>query len=307
MGVHPRVGVGMPVFNGEPFLAEAIEGVLAQDYGDLELIISDNGSTDGTREICEKYAAMDSRVRVLRSEVNKGLAWNFNRVFTASKTEFFMWNAADDVRLPAMVSRCVEVLDEDPGAVLAYTGVVYIDDKGDVVRRWPRTARAVASRPSERFGDVVLHEVECFPAHGLIRSAALRSTRLHGNYPSSDNPLLAELALHGRFREIDEDLFLRRDHAGRSMRRFTTTRERNAFFDPARSDKITLPRWRIGGEYLRAVARAPLPPLERLRCVRYLAPWAVKWRSHLARNIASAAAMVVFRAVRPRRRPRTDS
>jgi glycosyltransferase involved in cell wall biosynthesis len=298
--VGARVSVGMPVYNGEAFLAEAIDGVLSQDFKDLELIISDNGSTDSTPEICARYAAADPRVRVLRSDVNRGLAWNFNRVFEESSGEFFMWNAADDVRLPSMVSRCVEVLDGDPAAVLCYTGVVYIDEHGSILRTWPRTRRASSHRSSRRFGDVVLHERECFPAHGVIRSSALIGTALHGNYPSSDNPLLAELALRGRFRELDEDLFLRRDHAGRSMRKFKTPRERNAFFDPSRQNKITLPRWRIGFEYGRAALRAPVGPLEKIQSLMYLVPWAFRsWRP-LARNLASAIFQLVSQRITSR-------
>lgn len=286
----------MPVYNGEQFLAQAIEGVLGQDFPDLELIISDNASTDSTPAICARYAARDPRVRVLTAEVNRGLAWNFNRVFEASSAELFMWNAADDVREPSMVSACAAALDADPGAVLAYPGVVYIDETDAFLKRWPRTRRATGARPSQRFGDVVLHEQECFPAHGVIRTDALRGTALHGPYPSSDNPLLAELALRGRFVEVDQDLLLRREHPGRSMRMFATARQRNAFFDPSRHRAITLPRWRIGAEYVRAVARAPLGPLERLRCLGYLAPWCRMWRRPLAHNLGSAGLEVLRRA-----------
>jgi glycosyltransferase involved in cell wall biosynthesis len=303
----PRISVGMPVYNCDEFVAEAIEGVLKQDFADLELIIADNASTDRTLEICTGYAAQDSRVRILRSEVNRGLAWNFNRVFAATTAEFFMWNAGDDVRLPTMVSRCVEALDADPGAVLAYTGVVYIDAQGEVLRTWPRTHRATAERAAERFADVVLNEKECFPAHGVIRASALSGTALHGNYPSSDNPLLAELALRGRFLELDDDLFLRRDHEGRSMRKFKTPRERNTFFDPSRTGKITLPRWRIGAEYARAVLRAPLEPAERVRCLAVLLPWLVKWRAPLSRQLGSAAAQLAGRAVPARLRQKAFS
>ena len=297
----PRVSVGIPVYDGEEFLAEAIEGVLAQDFTDLEVIVSDNGSTDATPQICARYAAADPRVRVLRSDVNRGLAWNFNRVFHEARGELFMWNAADDVRLPGMVRACVAALDADPGLVLAHTRTTYVDEHGSVLRVWPRAGRASAATPHERFGDVVMNEAECFPAHGVIRCSALATTALHGGYPNSDNPLLAELALRGRFVELDEELFLRRDHPGRSMRTFTTTKARNAFFDPRRSGKITLPRWRIGAEYARGVQRAVrtagLDRAEAARCYRYLGPWAVKWRGHLSRNVASASSEVLARGI----------
>ena len=74
----PRLSIGLPVFNGENYLAEAIDTLLAQTYTDYELIISDNASTDGTREICEKYAAKDERIRYLRQPRNIGAAPNHN-------------------------------------------------------------------------------------------------------------------------------------------------------------------------------------------------------------------------------------
>src|SRR4051794_27811047 len=77
---QPRVSIGLPVYNGEKYLAAAIESALRQTFGDLELIISDNGSTDGTREICERFAAEDPRVRYHQEVQNRGAVWNFNRV-----------------------------------------------------------------------------------------------------------------------------------------------------------------------------------------------------------------------------------
>ncbi|MDP7268439.1 MAG: glycosyltransferase, partial [Pirellulales bacterium] len=73
----PRVSIGMPVFNGEAFLSQAIQSLLEQTYVDFELIISDNTSTDGTESICRKYALQDSRIRYVRNSENVGLESNF--------------------------------------------------------------------------------------------------------------------------------------------------------------------------------------------------------------------------------------
>src|SRR5688572_10868700 len=97
---NPRVSIGLPVYNGENYLAEAIDSILAQTFEDFELIISDNASTDRTQEICEAYAAKDGRIRYYRSEVNKGSAWNFNRVFELARGEYFKWAAHDDYIAP---------------------------------------------------------------------------------------------------------------------------------------------------------------------------------------------------------------
>src|SRR5687767_9303189 len=121
MANEPRVSIGLPVFNGESHLALALDSVLAQTFGDFELVISDNGSTDSTRQICEDYAKRDARIRYLRSDENRGAAWNYNRVFERSRGAFFKWMAHDDLIAPQYLERCVEALDRAPATtVLAF-------------------------------------------------------------------------------------------------------------------------------------------------------------------------------------------
>src|SRR5688572_17365722 len=105
------VSMGLPVYNVERFLDESIESFLSQTFRDIELIISDNGSTDGTAAICRRWAQRDTRVRFVRSEVNRGLAWNHNRVAELATGEYFMWAPADDRFSSDYVRRCVEVLE----------------------------------------------------------------------------------------------------------------------------------------------------------------------------------------------------
>src|SRR5262245_57216615 len=93
----PRVSIGLPVYNGAKYLAEAIDSLLEQTFSDFELIISDNGSTDATPAICEEYAAKDGRIRFLRQEINRGLAWNWNCVLEESRGAYFKWAACDDL------------------------------------------------------------------------------------------------------------------------------------------------------------------------------------------------------------------
>src|SRR5690242_6344650 len=99
----PKVSIGLPVYNGERFLAEAIDSVLAQTFTDFELIISDNASTDRTPEICKAYAEKDSRIRYYRNEENQGASWNFNRVFELSRGMCFQWLAHDDYIAPGFL------------------------------------------------------------------------------------------------------------------------------------------------------------------------------------------------------------
>src|SRR5579875_956335 len=107
----PHVSIGVPVYNGERYLAQALDSILAQTFSDYEIIISDNGSTDATPDICRMYAAQDPRIKFHRHDHNRGSAWNYNRVFELSSGTYFGWLSHDDVYDPRFLERCVEVLD----------------------------------------------------------------------------------------------------------------------------------------------------------------------------------------------------
>ncbi len=85
----PRVSIGLPVFNGERYLARAIDSVLGQDFRDFELIICDNASTDRTAEICAAYARRDARVRYVRNPRNLGAGPNYDRCFHLARGTYF--------------------------------------------------------------------------------------------------------------------------------------------------------------------------------------------------------------------------
>src|SRR5688500_15798471 len=125
--------IGMPVYNAARYLREALDALLAQDYPDFELIISDNCSTDETSEICREYAARDSRISFHAAARNMGPIWNFKRVYELARGEFFMWAAYDDLRHPQYLSRCVEALRAHPRAVMCCTGFKVINEHGDDV------------------------------------------------------------------------------------------------------------------------------------------------------------------------------
>ena len=115
---RPRLSIGLPVFNGERYLAAAIGSVLDSSFSDWELIISDNASTDGTQALAQSFAQQDARIRYLRNATNIGALPNFNQVVHASRGEYFKWLAYDDLCGPDLLSRCVEVLDRDSTIVL---------------------------------------------------------------------------------------------------------------------------------------------------------------------------------------------
>src|SRR5512139_3267591 len=116
----PRVSIGVPVYNGENFLKDALDSLLAQTFKDFEIVIADNVSTDQTEEICRSYAAKDARIRYYRNETNIGAGPNHNRVFELSRGEYFKWVCHDDMCAPEFLERCIEVLDRDPSVVLCH-------------------------------------------------------------------------------------------------------------------------------------------------------------------------------------------
>jgi len=124
----PLVSVGLYVYNGERFLEEALDSILNQTFTDFELIISDNASTDRTGEIAEGYAKRDDRIRYYRSEKNMGGGWNMRRVYELATGKYFKWAAADDLLEPDFLRRCVEILESDPGCVVAQASTKQVDE-----------------------------------------------------------------------------------------------------------------------------------------------------------------------------------
>ena len=127
----PTVSLGIPVRNGEKFLKTTLDSIAAQTFQDYEVVISDNGSSDATAEICKRYAAADPRVRYSRVEENNGAAWNFCHVAREARGRYFKWVAHDDPIRPEYLEKCVEVLDARPEIVVCFTEQVDIDEAGN--------------------------------------------------------------------------------------------------------------------------------------------------------------------------------
>ena len=264
--------MGLPVRNGERFIERQIDSLLAQDFTDFELVISDNASSDRTQEICRRYAEADPRVRYHRTDVDQGLAWNWNRTFELATAPYFKWVAHDDEHEPTFLSRCVEVLDADPTVVCCHTASVDIDEDGVVMRRYAARTLPASHAPHVRFGDV-LKPHPCFQIYGVIRTAELAKTRLHRPIPEIDHVLIAEIALLGRMVEVDEYLFRRREHAARSVRAYPSLKARWAFYNGETGRPPSWPTMRLNREMALVVARSPVEGRERLLCWLALRHW----------------------------------
>jgi len=211
---QPRVSIGMPIYNEEKFLRTALDSLLAQDYADFELIISDNASEDATQQICLEYATRDARVRYYRNETNLGPFENFNRVFRLSSGEYFMWAAGHDLWAPTFISRCVGVLEKDPSVVLCYPRMQFIDATGQQLTVVYSNLDTRNCTLLGRFNLTVWEGGFGFAIYGVIRSNSLRQTRLNRRVWAPDILLLSELSILGSFANIPEPLFYGRDNWG---------------------------------------------------------------------------------------------
>jgi glycosyltransferase involved in cell wall biosynthesis len=216
--VPPLVSVGIPLYNAQRYLREALDSLVAQDYEAIELIISDNGSTDDTPVICREYAARDPRIHYERADHNRGAVWNFNRVFSRARGEYFMWAAFDDLREPSYVRRCVEMLAAQPSAVLCCTEVRFIDEAGCITEPDPRMRLAHPLGESRAARVRALASANFWvDIYGLIRSTALSSTRLAQPVWGFDVLLLLELCLRGDVLLVPETLFSYRTFADKTQ------------------------------------------------------------------------------------------
>ncbi|MEW5976926.1 MAG: glycosyltransferase [Acidobacteriota bacterium] len=261
----------MPVFNAERYLGEALDSILSQTYSDFELIVSDNASVDRTAEICKEYAARDQRIRYYRNEKNQGAAPNYNHTFKLSRGEYFKWAPYDDLINPTFLSECVQVLDQRTTVVLCYTRTTIIDDRGDYVSDYDPGPATALPTACERFRNLILWPEYAVQQMGLIRSDALRQTALHQSFPSSDEVLLAELALFGEFYEIPQRLYSYRRHAKQSTQ--GRRRSRVTFFDTSLADSIVLPTWRYCLAAVSVVRKRPLTGCDRSLCYWAVARW----------------------------------
>jgi len=285
----------MPVYNGERFLEEALNSILAQTFEDFELIISDNASTDRTQEICQAYAAKDQRIRYYCNTQNLGAARNFNRVFELSRGEYFKWAAYDDICAPTFIEQCVEVLDQQPSIVLCHCQTRIIDEHGEALENYSCKLNTHSPKPHERFRDLILVGHACYQLFGVMRASILKMTLGHGAYVGGDRILLAELGLFGQFYEVPEYLFFRRDHPKTSIRLFPKQQKRLAFMTATKPGYICFPNFRFVIEYFKAVTRAPLGWLERLRCYVEVGRWLRRKWKNLIKDLKVATTQVVNR------------
>ena len=265
----PRVGIGLPVYNGEKYLGTAIRSILEQSFENFELVIGDNASSDATEEICRSFES-DPRVTYIRRERNLGATPNYNDLMERLQAPLVRWHASDDALAPTYLEACVALLDDDPNAPMAHAEAVVIDGDGETIGEWNRESKLRAEDPVDRWREVAFTP-DFHSIFALVRREIVDKVGLFPIYPGSDRWVLGGWLLHGRPRCSDERLFIWRDHA----ETFRRTANRN-MVDAEQWWSTDLKTWPMRNTVLgyghgrRVISSSPLRSSDRSKCRRLL-------------------------------------
>ncbi|MDH3671273.1 MAG: glycosyltransferase family 2 protein [Gammaproteobacteria bacterium] len=263
----PLVSIGVPVYNEERFLTESLESLQAQDYGNLEIIIADNASTDNTPQICRRIAAADDRITYHRFEENCGITENFRRTLRLSSGSYFMWAAGHDIWSSNLISECVSLLSSEPQAVIAFGSSQWIDDHGNPILRSSGWTDTRGMDCVGRFHSVLWGNMH--PVLGLIRAEALRRARTVIATAGSDLILLCELVLQGHFVHATKASWYRRDHRGKETHEQRMERYQSREFGLSRSLRSkSFPLFHLPFELFKAVLRSRITWFEKM-CILF--------------------------------------
>lgn len=210
---EPLVSIGIPTFNRSQDLVRAVASVLAQDYANLEVIISDNASTDNTESVCLQLEAQHSRVRYVRQATNVGAIGNFTNALSLARGEYFMWLGDDDWIDPKYVSCCCAFLTANPDFVLACGRDLYF--RGGVFSAAGPRINLIYADPKAR----VIEYFEKVTVNGMFYGLMRRSTLTPLAYPpklAGDWLLMAQMAMSGRTMTL-ASVTLNRGEAGESQ------------------------------------------------------------------------------------------
>lgn len=296
MSRPPVISIGLPVYSAERYLAGAIESHLAQTFGDFELIISDNGSTDGTQRICSEFARRDPRIRYIREDINRGLSWNHARVVELSRGKYFRWGAADDLISADFLTETLELLESEPRAVLCVPRTVNIDAEGRVTGELPRTLDLDTDDVIERAQAVLFRPYQMVYPQGLMRLDGLLQTRRQWNYFGWDFVLLLELALRGRFRQTEHAILYRRLHDKQASRVQRDASRGVGQIEPTFAARWVFPHWRWQRERIRAVADSNASASTKRAVYMMLARQTWWSRGLLARDLSMVVRLVLARS-----------
>lgn len=267
----PLVTVGVVIYNEDRFIRETIDSLLAQDYEKLEIVICDNCSTDSSAEICKAAAESDDRIRYIRHETNIGAPANSIFALEQASGDYFMWAAGHDVWAPNLIGACVEALEKNPDAAIAYGTSTWIDVDGNELEKESGWHDTRGMDPMLRFFFAFWGNAH--PILGVIRTRYLRAIPRIFTCIGADQILLTDLALRGDFIHVRDTSWCRRQPRTEESYAEKLKRYKSGDFGMAGSwiDR-KLPLLRLPVEQARSVLRSDLSWGRRLAVLMALLP-----------------------------------
>lgn len=285
----PAISVGLPVRNGRDVIGRCIESVLSQDFTDLELVICDNVSDDGTIGALEEYARADRRIRLGVNPVNIGLSENMRQVLHLAEGTFFRWISADDWLEPGCLSACVGALDERPDAIGVTTSFTIHTPGGSTRHEDYRGEFPSSADPARRFERMLwfFHagDAKYDPVYGTFRRSHLMRSHLLRPTEQADWLLSAELALMGPIIHLHERLSNRTRDYSPGVDPAAVRRR----LDPVRGDRLRTSPRRMCRELFALAVTADLTEQQLRRCRRALGRFWINEQARIGRLRVSNA------------------
>lgn len=217
-----KLTIGIPVYNGENTIKRALDSVLAQTYTNYEIIISDNGSTDSTSEICSQYKQKDKRIKYIRKNKTVGWIWNFISLLDQSKTEYFVWIAADDYWDSKFVEKNLEILESKQNIVGSISDVKLVgnnikkyysnpSDYNSNYSKWKFVCPNIGTY--EKKVENVFEFNWIINIHSIFRTEILKKSIIRKVFASWDFAIILKIIKFGDLHVLD-DILMFRDTGG---------------------------------------------------------------------------------------------
>lgn len=260
---YPLVSIGVPIYNEEKFIKNTLQSLIDQDYPNLEIIISDNASTDDTLDICKQIIGEKSNIAIHSCKVNLGAAANFRYVLEKSKGKYFMWASGHDLWAPHYVSDNVTLLELTPSAVISFGASIWIDENNKELDKLYGYTDTRGMRPVSRFFTIFWGNMN--PILGLIRRSSLEKAKPIQSLVGADLILLTALVLQGDFVHASTAYWQRRDFRHETNHNEKLKRYRSADYGLTKSilDKC-FPLLRLSCELLKNIISSELSKTEKI-------------------------------------------
>lgn len=264
-----KVSIGIPVHNGEKWIKDTLNSILSQTHTNIEVIISDNASTDNTEAVCRGFSERDARVRYYRNEKNIGVANNFNAVFYHSTGDYFKWSSVSDIIKPDFIEMCLDKFAIDSSLVLVCPGTVLFNEKDGTEEKYDDKLDVSSDSPVERFvhylENVKLNNI----MNGLIKTEALKKTGVFKNFLGADVNMIAELSLYGKLIFLPEYLFFRRMEE-ETATVYKPVEEVLEYYNPSKKNLMLFQYWVMDLYYFKIINNSLLISAEKRTLYRYI-------------------------------------